>query len=128
MLVVEDGPTHHPRRDGLRRRDGRRPAGGRRNPVDPRPYAVGSIAETSSASRTSARSSRRWATRTSSCATSRQTINATDCDAVIAGTPIDLGRIVDSRHPIRHVTYELRQVEGRPIEELLAPIAALARG
>ena len=40
------------------------------------------------------------------------TINATECDFVVAGTPISLDRIIDSRHPIRHVTYELRQVEG----------------
>ena len=40
------------------------------------------------------------------------TINATECDFVVAGTLISLDRIIDSRHPIRHVTYELRQVEG----------------
>ena len=56
------------------------------------------------------------------------TINATDCDFVVTGTPIGLGRIISSRHPIRHVTYEFRQVEGPPIEEILAPIVAQAQG
>jgi predicted GTPase len=43
---------------------------------------------------------------------------------VIAGTPVDLARLIDSRHPIRQVTYELHEV-GRPtLEDVLAPILA----
>ena len=38
------------------------------------------------------------------------TINAAECDVVVAGTPIDLGRLITSRHPIRHVRYELEEV------------------
>jgi predicted GTPase len=53
------------------------------------------------------------------------TINATDCDVVVSGTPIDLGRLIDSRHPIRHVRYELEEI-GRPnLEDVLAPIVSL---
>jgi predicted GTPase len=40
-------------------------------------------------------------------------INATDCDVVVTGTPIDLGRLIDIRHPVRHVTYEYGD-HGRP--------------
>ena len=39
-----------------------------------------------------------------------ETINAADCDVVVTGTPIDLGRLISSRHPIRHVRYELEEV------------------
>jgi predicted GTPase len=54
------------------------------------------------------------------------TINATDCDVVVSGTPVDLGRLIDSRHPIRHVRYELDEI-GRPnLADVLAPIASLA--
>ena len=54
------------------------------------------------------------------------TINATDCDVVVTGTPIDLGRLIDSRHPIRHVRYELEEI-GRPtIADVLAPLVGLA--
>jgi predicted GTPase len=54
------------------------------------------------------------------------TINATDCDVVVTGTPIDLGRLIESRHPIRHVRYELDEI-GRPtLADALAPIVALA--
>jgi predicted GTPase len=54
------------------------------------------------------------------------TINATDCDVVVSGTPVDLARLLDSRHPIRHVRYELDEI-GRPnLADVLAPIASLA--
>jgi predicted GTPase len=33
-----------------------------------------------------------------------------DCDAVIVGTPIDLGRLVDLGHPVRRASYELREL------------------
>ena len=55
-----------------------------------------------------------------------QTINATDCDVVISATPIDLTRLVDSRHPIRHATYELEEI-GRPtLADVLAPLVDFA--
>jgi predicted GTPase len=54
------------------------------------------------------------------------TINATDCDVVVTGTPIDLGRLIRSRHPIRHVRYELEEI-GRPtLADVLAPLVSLA--
>jgi predicted GTPase len=52
------------------------------------------------------------------------TINAVECDAVIAGTPIDLGRIIDSRHPIREVTYTLEDLGTPRLTDVLAPIVA----
>jgi predicted GTPase len=51
-----------------------------------------------------------------------RTINDTECDVVVTGTPINLDRLLDSRHPIRHATYELSQRSGPSLEELLAPI------
>ena len=55
------------------------------------------------------------------------TIAATPCAAVVAGTPIDLGRLVRSERPIRETGYELEWRGGPPLEELLAPIVARAR-
>ena len=54
------------------------------------------------------------------------TINATDCDVVVTGTPIDLGRLIDSRHPIRHVRYELEEIAAPTLAEVLRPIVGLA--
>ena len=56
-----------------------------------------------------------------------QTINAAECDVVVTGTPIDLSRLIQSRHPIRHVRYALDEV-GRPtLDDVLEPIVAQAR-
>jgi predicted GTPase len=37
------------------------------------------------------------------------TINAADCDLVLIGTPIDLGRLLKINKPALRVTYELDQ-------------------
>jgi len=44
------------------------------------------------------------------------TIDAVDCDLVIAGTPVDLARLIRCRHPIRQASYELREL-GEPTLE-----------
>jgi predicted GTPase len=41
------------------------------------------------------------------------TINATDCDTVVIGTPIDLNRIVKIKHPTVKVGYDLQEI-GQP--------------
>ncbi|MBI4181823.1 MAG: GTPase [Candidatus Aenigmarchaeota archaeon] len=49
-----------------------------------------------------------------------QTINATPCDAVISGTPIDLRRVLKSKKPIVRTRYELLE-RGKPdLEGILA--------
>jgi len=48
-----------------------------------------------------------------------ETINNTPAELVIIGTPIDLRKVIDIKHPADRVRYEL-QVIGRPtLEELL---------
>jgi predicted GTPase len=56
-----------------------------------------------------------------------QTINAVECDVVVTGTPIDLGRLIESRHPIRHVRYELEELGHPTIADVLEPIATRAK-
>ena len=41
------------------------------------------------------------------------TINNTECDSVVIGTPIDLGRIIKINKPSTRVYYELQEI-GRP--------------
>jgi predicted GTPase len=41
------------------------------------------------------------------------TVNATDCDVVAIGTPIDLGRNLDIDKPYTRVYYDLQEI-GRP--------------
>jgi predicted GTPase len=51
-----------------------------------------------------------------------QTLNACDADLVLSATPIDLNRVVKLNKPITRVRYELKQVAGPPLEELLGPV------
>ena len=39
------------------------------------------------------------------------TINASDCDVVIAGTPIDLGRLLKLNKPVIRVRYTIEEVD-----------------
>jgi predicted GTPase len=55
-----------------------------------------------------------------------RTIDACDCDVVVTGTPIDLSRLIRSRHPIRHASYELEEAGGTRLAELLEPVLAAA--
>ena len=41
------------------------------------------------------------------------TINNTECDAVVIGTPIDLSRIIKINKPFTRVHYNLQEI-GRP--------------
>ncbi len=127
VLVVEDGPsiTHGEMAFGAGT-VAARAAGA--TLVDPRPHAVGSIRETFERFGHIGPVLPAMGYSDAQLDDLEATINATDCDVVVTGTPINLGRIVDSRHPIRHASYELRQTGGPPLEELLAPIIARAQG
>ena len=56
-----------------------------------------------------------------------ETINRTPCDVVVTGTPIDLGRLIRAEHPIRHATYELREVGEPTLEDVLEPVLGHVR-
>ena len=47
------------------------------------------------------------------------TINNTDCDAVIIGTPIDLSRVININKPFTRVHYELDEVTTPNLEEII---------
>ena len=110
-LIIEDGPslTH-----------GQLPFGagvvaskefGVKEVIDPRPYAVGSIAETF----------KKWPLLTNvipaigyspkQIKELEQTINNVPADVVIMGTPIDLNRIITINKPSVRVSYELQEIE-----------------
>lgn len=46
-------------------------------------------------------------------------INQTDCDLVIVGTPIDLGRWLKLKHPSLRVRYELQEIGSPNLREVL---------
>jgi predicted GTPase len=55
-----------------------------------------------------------------------KTIDAVECEAVIAGTPFELDRVISSRHPIRHVTYSLVETGKPDLADVLEPIIVSA--
>jgi predicted GTPase len=122
VLVVDDGPTltHGGMPFGAGLVAARR--AGAATIVDPRPYAVGSIAEVLAGWPQLANVLPAMGYSDEQLHELEATINAADCDVVVTGTPIDLGRLIRSRHPIRHAVYELEEI-GRPeLADVLEPI------
>jgi predicted GTPase len=123
VLVIEDGPTltHGGMAYGAGTIAARQ--GGAAEIVDPRPYAVESIAEAFRnypgigpvlpAIGYSTRQLQHLET----------TINRVDCDAVMVATPIDLSRIIDIRKPHTRVSYELQEVGMPSLEDILTEFA-----
>lgn len=87
--------------------------------VDPRPFAVGSIADTFAAHPHLGAVLPAMGYGASQVADLQATIDATPCDVVIAGTPVDLAEVVSVRHPIRRAAYELRELGQPTLEEAL---------
>jgi predicted GTPase len=113
VLVVEDGPTitHGGMPYGAGTVAARQ--AGATNLVDPRPYAVGSIAETFERFPRIGTVLPAMGYGEAQLAELEETIDATPCDAVVTGTPMDLTRLIDIRQPVRHATYVLAD-HGRP--------------
>jgi predicted GTPase len=122
VLVVEDGPTltHGEMKLGAGIVAARR--FGAAEIVDPRPYAVGKLAETF-------RIYPNIGTLLPAMGYGEQqvkdlaaTIERTDCDSVVIATPIDLGRIIKIDKPNTRVEYALQEL-GRPnMEDALEPL------
>ncbi|HET9324086.1 MAG TPA: cyclic 2,3-diphosphoglycerate synthase [Gaiellaceae bacterium] len=122
VLVVDDGPaiTHGEMAYGAGTVAARN--GGASEIIDPRPWAVGSIAEVYERFPHIAHVLPAMGYGEEQLKELEATINAVPCDVVVTGTSIDLGRLIDSRHPIHHATYELREIGEPTLEDVLAPI------
>jgi predicted GTPase len=127
VLVVEDGPTltHGGMPYGAGTVAARR--AGATSFVDPRPYAVGSIAETLRAYPSIGLVLPAMGYGRRQIEELRATIDAAGCDVVVAGTPIDLRRVVHPGCPVRRARYELREVGSPTLADVLAPVVAAAR-
>lgn len=121
VLVVEDGPTitHGEMPFGAGTVAARQ--AGAAEIVDPRPYAVGSIADVYDKYPGIGAVLPAMGYGDTQLAELAATIRAANCDAVIVGTPMDLGRLVDLGHPVRRVTYDLQEVGTPTLADVLAP-------
>ncbi|MFP5254254.1 MAG: cyclic 2,3-diphosphoglycerate synthase [Acidimicrobiia bacterium] len=128
VLVVEDGPsvTHGGMPYGAGTVAAEQAGAG--TIVDPRDHAVGSIRDVYDAYPHLGPVLPAMGYGADQLADLEATIEATPCDVVVAGTPVDLAALVSVSHPIRRAAYELREV-GRPhLADVLAPIIARVKG
>jgi len=127
VAVVEDGPTltHGGMAYGAGIVAARRFGAGRI--VDPTPYAVGSIADIVAAYPMHEPLVPAMGYGDGQVADLAATLNAMPVDVVLAATPIDLTRVLTLNKPIVRVRYELEEVSGTPLAELIAPIVTAAR-
>lgn len=113
VLVIEDGPTltHGEMAYGAGWMAARR--FGAAEIVDPRPYAVGSIAETYKKYPTTGAVLPAMGYGPAQVQELEATIRATPADLVLVGTPIDLRRILKLDRPAQRVRYDLQEI-GHP--------------
>jgi predicted GTPase len=119
VLVVEDGPTltHGEMAYGAGVVAAQR--FGAAEIIDPRPYAVRSIAATFKKYPRTGAILPAMGYGEEQIKDLEDTINATPCDLVLIATPIDLRRVIEIDHPAERVRYEL-QVIGQPtLDEIL---------
>jgi len=119
VLVVEDGPT-------LTHGEMTYGAGtvaawnfGAAELIDPRPYTVNSITATFKKYPKIGTLLPAMGYGDEQMNDLETTINNTDCDSVIIGTPIDLGRILKINKPHTRVRYELQELGANTVEKVL---------
>ena len=122
VLVIEDGPTitHGGMPFGAGTVAARQH--GAATIVDPRPWAVGSIADTFARYPAIGPVLPAMGYSPEQLDELAATIRAVECDVVVTGTPIDLGRLLDVGHPLRHATYDLRELGHPDLADTLAPL------
>ncbi len=119
VLVVEDGPTltHGEMRYGAGTVAAEKM--GAVEIVDPRPYTVKSITETYEKYPNIGILLPAMGYGEQQMKDLEETINNTDCDSVVIGTPIDLGRILKINKPSTRVKYELQEIGQNTLESVL---------
>ncbi len=122
VLVIEDGPTitHGGMPFGAGTVAARQAGAGLI--VDPRPWAVGSIAETFTRFPGIGPVLPAMGYSPEQLDDLARTIRAVECDVVVTGTPVDLSRLLDVRHPLRHATYELHEIGHPDLADLLSSL------
>ena len=120
VLVVEDGPT-------LTHGEMSYGAGyvaakkfGASEIIDPRPFAVGSIVETYKKYTHIGSILPAMGYGEKQIKELEETINRSDAELVIIGTPIDLGRVTKLNKPYVRVRYELQEIGKPDLEDVLS--------
>jgi len=120
VLAIEDGPTltHGEMSYGAAVLAAKQ--GGAAELVDPRPFAVGSIKETFARYPHLTELLPAMGYGRKQMEELRETIERSDADLVLIGTPIDLRRLIELDKPALRVTYRLQELGEPTLAELLA--------
>jgi len=110
VLVVEDGPTLTHGEMNIGAGIVAALKSGATELVDPRPYAVGKLAETFRIYPNVGTLLPAMGYGDEQIRDLEKTIEATPCDAVVIGTPIDLNRIIKINKPNTRVHYDLQEI------------------
>lgn len=119
VLVVEDGPTltHGGMKIGAGTIAARK--FGAAGIIDPRPFIVGKLLETFEIYPNIGTLLPAMGYGEQQLKDLEETINNTDCDSVIIGTPIDLNRIINIQKPNTRVYYDLQVIGNPNLEEII---------
>lgn len=119
VLVIEDGPTltHGEMAYGAGWVAARRFGAG--TIVDPRPYAVGTIAATYQKYPSTGPILPAMGYGDAQMKDLEETINQADVDLVLSATPIDLNRVIKVKKPMQRVRYELQEIGLPTLSDLL---------
>jgi len=119
VLVVEDGPTltHGEMKLGAGTVAAKKFGAGQL--IDPRPYTMGKLSETFEIYPNIGTLLPAMGYGEQQLKDLEATINATDCDTVVIGTPIDLSRIIDIKKPTARVFYDLQEIGKPDLGEIL---------
>lgn len=119
VLVVEDGPTltHGEMKIGAGTVAAQK--FGAAELVDPRPFTVGKLSETFEIYPNIGTLLPAMGYGEQQLKDLETTINNTDCDAVVIGTPIDLNRVINIKKPNTRVYYDLQEIGYPDLEGVL---------
>ncbi len=119
VIVVEDGPTltHGEMAFGAGWIAARRY--GAEEIVDPRPFAQGTIKQTYAKYPTTGAVLPAMGYGSEQMDELEQTINSSDAEIVVIGTPIDLGQLLDLNKPYQNVRYDLEEIGEPRLPEIL---------
>ncbi len=122
VLVVEDGPTltHGEMKYGAGHVAAKQ--FGAAKLVDPRPYAIGTIKATFEKYDHITEILPAMGYGDKQMKELEDTINAVDCELVLIGTPIDLGKLLKINKPSMRVTYELAEREPGQLEAAIKKV------
>ena len=122
VLVVEDGPTltHGGMKYGAGHIAAKQYKA--KEIIDPRPFAIGSIKTTYQKYKHLSDVLPAMGYGEKQMKELEDTINASDCDTVVIGTPINLGRLLSIKKPSIRVSYDLEEQGTPSLEQLITEV------